>query len=1064
MAARNFESAGDFERAAECLLKLNRYSEVLDLIARYKELIQREQNHIILKHLRFDQRDESICYQAAKFYQHRGDYQAMTDALEKLPIVEDRINFLQRNGFFDQAAELLLKEGKAQEAAWLMRSKGKFLEAARYSAGDKFIADCYLLAAQSTIKEENRNKETEEFISGLLETATEMYKRCNNLNGEAEVLFARGKYFKNSALIDDAGKLYYRATNYAALTDCLLLLMEHEKDPRKFSRAKAVDTLRGLLHLIFALHKDKKENSEHTAIAMCHVYFGIEDTDNVLVKKVPLEEKVRFTNLRDVHAKLTHDGVISAKDADMLIKDQLSRMATKLIKQLWNKHQQINDRCKSCPHFLAGASCDRTICIRHHAGPSAALFRDRFYALLFLIRLEETIASFLKNMQRESAKVKKQLEQKLFIEPEFTACEWLYDLLFPRDGQHVSSYFMSERDLNSLRSRIVSVRVKEFAERFLWYRSGEIERWSSSDLFIQVYNMMHVAGIPVEKLLCVEERKFEARNLPSHPGMFPDNRRPGRFEIFSKSLERSKTKLYGNGDVLGSIHAAVRKFLFAPAKRRGLPYPSIANAVMILERQVTACLMLYTRLVMNETFICLPESYLSMINFWDFVERSQTNRSTTFYDAIQYAAYFFQGVEGQKSFNHLQELATDLVKLTFGEVSRKYNVVVDALCGNSVNCVEAERVLVLVLIMLCNCGRGIPKECEKLIREHLITLHLRQDLPEPLKKCVEDVRNATGFTDVVLCLRELLDRRPRQEKLCDVKWDDRKVKDSRRVCEIENYSKHFCFQIDVIKLSSEVSQRKQDKGHEVTEVADDEMNDNYSQVLNEDETDNQREEYNDEAKGKASIIIQRAFSKWKFRKKAKDTLDEEIKNDPVKCHFQSFKLDKSGCTICAPVQFGDRSLSSTDTVSDPSSSTHHEEETKSTWQLLHQNTFESHCSKGSLHWKNEKWLKKFKEFYEKRIVPTLKRGTQLKEEMTKLNEETEVNCELDLHRLDDALSRLQNTIKKIEGERAWHSVWSIEKAADEVDTQTKKISNTKNKKGNTYMYISRVYLVFVYPI
>ena len=129
----------------------------------------------------------------------------------------------------------------------------------------------------------------------------------------------------------------------------------------------------------------------------------------------------------------------------------------------------------------------------------------------------------------------------------------------------------------------------------------------------------------------------------------------------------------------------------------------------------------------------------------------------------------------------------------------------DSLCDNTVNCVEAERVLVLVLIMLCNCGRGIPVECEKLIREHLITLQLRQDLPEKLKKCVEDVRDATGFSDVVLCLKDLLSQKPRQERLCDVKWDDRKVKDSRGNCNIDNYSKHFYFKIDVNKLSGEIA-------------------------------------------------------------------------------------------------------------------------------------------------------------------------------------------------------------------------------------------------------------------
>ena len=1014
----------------------------MELISRYNDLIRRGLEHTILKHLRFDQRDESICYQAAKFYQRRGDHRLMTDALEKLPNVEDRITFLQRNGFFDEAAKLLLKEGKAQEAAKLMRSKGKFLEAARFSQDNKFIADCYLLTARSTAEKEIRNKETEEFFNGLLETATEMYKRCNNLNGQAEVLFARGKFLKNSADIDEAGKLYYQVSNYAALTNCFLLLIEN--DSRNFSRPKAISTLRGLLCLILALYKDQKENNERTIISMCYSYFGLEDADDMYNKKVPLNENVRFANIENVQAKLTKDGVIQAKDAETLIKDHLSKMAHDLIKQVWNRHQQINEERKLCPHFLYGTSCHFTECIHRHAKLSRDLFADRFYALLFLVNLEEIIATFLKSIRRQSVEGRNQLQQlQLFVKPEFTACQWLYDLLFPRDGQLVSSYFLSEKDVYILRSKVPG-RIKEFATKFLWNRSSEKKRWSSSDLFIEVSNMMHVAGAPVENLLCVEERKFEDRNLRSHPGMFPVG--PGRFEVFSKSLEHSKSNLYRDGDVLGSIHAAVRKFLFTPAKRR-LPYPSIANAVMILERQLTACLMLYTRLMMDETFVCLPESYLSMINFWDFVDRSQTGGNTTLYGAIQYAPHFFKGAEGQRGFNHLQELAKDVVKLTFGEVNRKYDIVFDALSCGSVNSVEAERVLVLVLIMLCNCGRGIPIECEKLIREHLLTLQLRQDLPGKLKTCVKDVCNATGFADVVLCLRELLSQRPRQERLCDVKWDDRNAKDSRRNCMIDAYSKHFCFQIDV--STPKIAQGRQDERQKATEVTEDEMNDDYSQVINEDETNNQHPEKNDEVKAKALSVIERALLKWKFRKQMKAKFDEKIKNDPVECHLQSFKLDKSGCTICGHVQFVNRSLSAAHTVSsDKSSLTDQNEENTSTWQLLQQNTFENHCSKGSPHWLKEKAFAKFKEFYRKRVCPITEKATGLMEKMTKLNNETAVNCDLDLHRLDNSLSRLQSTIKKVEDQGSWESVRLIDKAVEEVDTKICKIINTNNKRGN----------------
>ena len=684
-------------------------------------------------------------------------------------------------------------------------------------------------------------------------------------------------------------------------------------------------------------------------------------------------------------------------------------------------------------------------------------FATRFKALLFLVHLEETIATFLKEMKRESAKAEKQLQQ-LFIVREFTACHWLYELLFPRDGELVSSYFLSEGDVSFLRHKVSrSRRIIEFARKSLWDNSTEEERWSSSDLFIEVSNLLHLAGAPVANLynlLAIEERKFESRmkkafeerkkTLPYHPGMFLD-RSLGRVDIFSKSLERSKNKLYLNGDVLGSVHVAVKKFLFTSAKREALPYPSMANAVMILERHLTACLMLYTRLMMNETIVCLPESYLSMINFWDFVDRPRTNRSIILYSAIQNTSQFAQG---RDYYNRLLELTWLIVALTFGKIKSDYNIVSDTLCANSVNCVEAERVLVLVLVMLCNCGGGIPEECEQLIREQLLTLQLRQDLPEKLTKCVEDVRNATGFQDIVLCLKDLLTQKHRQERLCDVKWDDRTAKDIRTDCKNYNYSKQFRFEIDVNALSKNAERRQREE----QETAEDEMNDNYSRMLDEPETHSQRQEYNENATANAVSVIERAFLKWKLRKETKAKREEEIKNDAVKSHFHSFKLDKSGCNICGTVQFVDRSSTITDDTisSDPSSSLEQDEETTSTWQLriLQRNTFETHCSKGSPHWKKEKSLANFKKLYEKRILPTIERATQVMEEMRKLSEETEVDCSLDLDRLKDILSRLQSTIKKVEAERSWDAVYLIEKAAEEVNNVTKRINNTKGRKGN----------------
>ena len=345
----------------DCWLKHNRYNKALELVSRYHDLIQHGQESSIFKPPRFDQRDESICYQAARFYLNRGELHLMTDALERLPEVEDRITFLQKNGCFDQAAELLLKEGKPEEAARLMRSKGRFLDAARFSDDNKFAADCYLLAARSTIVSEKNvvfNEETKELVDGQLHRATELYARCNNVNGQAEAKFARGKFYENAENLEEAGKLYYKIFNYAAVAECFLLFMNSEKDPRK-SRPIAISTLNGLLRLILALHKENQDSSERTAISMCYVYFGLVDTDDAQTKKVPHMEMVRFADLQE---KPTQDDVIPTKEAEKIIEKHLCQMAANLMKQLWKKHEQINVSCAPCPRFFSGAACDVETC------------------------------------------------------------------------------------------------------------------------------------------------------------------------------------------------------------------------------------------------------------------------------------------------------------------------------------------------------------------------------------------------------------------------------------------------------------------------------------------------------------------------------------------------------------------------------------------------------------------------------------------------------------------------------------------------------------------------------
>ena len=147
---------------------------------------------------------------------------------------------------------------------------------------------------------------------------------------------------------------------------------------------------------------------------------------------------------------------------------------------------------------------------------------------------------------------------------------------------------------------------------------------------------------------------------------FPDRIKRGRYKIFSKWLEHSKSALYNQGDVLRATHSAIKTFLYTPARRITMPYPSNANAVTILEYFMTACLMLYSRLMINRTPVCLPKSYLSLTIFWDMVNMFKPNQSSLRGAIQRHAPSFF--VEG-RTLERLQGLTESMVMLVFGGIS-----------------------------------------------------------------------------------------------------------------------------------------------------------------------------------------------------------------------------------------------------------------------------------------------------------------------------------------------------------------------------------------------------------
>ena len=789
-------------RAVDYLLRDNRHDEALKIFMKYQILTKKGNGGPTANLPPNDQRYVSICYQVAECYWKRGQLDLMTSALETLSKTKDCITFLEKHGCVEQAVQLLLKEGKTQEAAKIMRSNGKFLEATLYTDDVKFTAHCCLLAARTALlsrkNRENaiRSEEIQELIEAPLQRAAELYNKCGDINGKAEVKFIRAKFYGNFDDLNEAGNLYYKAANYAGVAECFLLLIRKEKHPKKISHSNALRAVNGLLKLILALHKNNQENLDCTAISMCENHFGLMDTEDPHTREVP-RLGARFTDLQI--RKKVKNGKIDLDYAYSVIKEHLHKMTTAILQQVWDKEQCTNRQFQPCSLCLLGISCNSN-CKYYHGDLTVQLFANRFYGLCFLIHVDKIVAKFLQELNRESAKVTQELRKLLEKPFRFKACQMLEELLFPQRGQLGQSYVLEESDFLHLRQdQFVCDRIIEYA-KFVWHKASQEERWSDPNLFIRVSNLMHVAAAPSEEifsLLSAEERKLE-RDVEGRVtdllGFTRDEREPDR-KLLSGWFERSKYELYGQCDLLKASHSAIEIFLFTSVKRRDLPNPSTANAVMSLEYYMTACLMLYSRLMMNDHHICLPANYLCLIRFWDIINRSHPNQ-TRLRTVIQRHTTAVE-TEKTRQLDRLHMETESMVKLMFGEVSDRYNIFNDTLCDRNADWDEAERVLILALTMLCNSGNGIPESCETLMRREFFWLKSCEHLPDKLRQCVIAVRESRGLRDVVNALQDLLSQKPRQESLFDVKWDEMNGKVVNRICRSESYPRNFRFQNNI---------------------------------------------------------------------------------------------------------------------------------------------------------------------------------------------------------------------------------------------------------------------------
>ena len=870
---------------------------------------------------------ERLRHQLADQHFKRGNIEEMEKVLQHLPSTTDRITFLKKRGCTIEAARVMEKEGRRDEAARLLRDEGRFLEAGKYSSDPKFSADCLVSQARTTkITDENPR---------ILQIALEKYQQCNDISGQAEALLMLGKLSKETQKIQLAGKLFDKCKNCCGEVESVVELLKATSysPPEGFSQWITIRALERVLRLVTLLYKPASQLSmaERREVEKCEEHFGLFTTDVPYKLEYFCKRGGRFSRVDPEFLESNASKIkatIDTFEARQKIGRFLIDFSVTLITMIRKMLENTIVKSSVCIKVTDGSLCDNSSCKYQHED-SKELFNNCFHALFNFIYLESVVEQSISEMTaNKNENDVSPLINKDFRE--FYACQRFYSFLFPSSG--CRRYHLTWPHVyNIRRTKAVSRRIIHFAN-FSWKEITKEKRRSNTDNFLKVSSSLQLIGSAsvMVRWICEEENEFQTQTRKSFKttndqlvknGMVFKND-TGRCESYLQWWEDGKKRLYVHGDVENAAHLIIRRFLTLTAKRSRMVYPSIANTVMILEHQLTACLALYTKLCTVYRYpICLPKSYLTMVKFWDSFRPGVDKGTFTLYQAVENNAN--KEADKLKLLKAVCSVLNYMVRLTCGEVAPLFDVLGDALNSDDAPTYsasgEAERSLVLFFTMLCNCGKGISTSVEGVMLRKILNVKPHPGLPNRIRDVLVEIHEAKGYCDVMEILKKFL--QGRGEVLYDLCWHNSQLWNDGP-SNPNGYPERFYTDISIIREELKQEERQvQVETPQYNEAVGSEYVD--SERADIDATvENMEVKYTDEElkeKENARLEVtvttmQRLYRRMKLAEKiylyAKalqdrklmklKSIEEQTKasKNVFEDHFSRFNVDSSACGIC----------------------------------------------------------------------------------------------------------------------------------------------------------------------
>lgn len=739
-----------------------------------------------------------LSYTASQFYLEAAAKHLCANRINEMMGVlshldtEDQLVFLKDHKYYFEAADLLKREGRDEEAAKLMKQHGFVLEAAKLTNQKDFRASCLLAAARLSIAGVCKLQNLKE----ILEEALELCKQANQKSGSAEAMYLMGTEEKDFSMLKQAFHMFLHVNHHAGAVEALFRATRCDEKSENILRLVASYGIEAILSLVKAFQK-ADTNAEKEMVRSCLDYFGIAVLDRKACQ-------VSQNEAGCILEFLSEHSTIREKKTSGQFSVTLEEVKFALNKYLWNRlvaiTQSLFERSfpNICRKFIAGLKCEDENCEDFHTTLSRHEIKSIFQCKKYLATINGLLLEAKRVFPKDVFCEPNPIDEILTAD-KYALCKSLINAFFPKHFhlRMVSENPMACKEILSLHSggyrtlNPCKMVLREYIRSEFKNETAQNRR-ESTDLWLkamQVFALTSSYPEEFEKFVFREEDEYNRelklsaergrgrlKGIEGRYGMLMADKYAENAEstylCFIRLLQNSMDQLYIHRNVEECRWLFYRFMNVLVVKCINPLIPSIRNTVALLEFQFVLGCAVLMRLCRNMT-LCLPKSYISLFHYWDFLFRRGEHNKDFTYSVIQ----DYKPEDTKKAIKdfkkHLMYLADVLC------CYEDFSVLVDAFSDpDYITSGEAERTVVLCLVMLINADQVLSWKYKMLLAEHFPTikeslLELQKDfpsrVPERLLRIVGLMSEASEVKEVVQGLKELLYCRD-EEFLADCHW------------------------------------------------------------------------------------------------------------------------------------------------------------------------------------------------------------------------------------------------------------------------------------------------------